>query len=77
MSQGGCSRPESSWNRSWIGMMYGKGHLKMWKGLGAWLLRLGSAASFQLDSGREHPPRDMSSSENGHCYYIIVESMIV
>eukprot|EP00757_Euglenozoa_sp_SAG-D1_P026483 gene26483-biopygen16625 len=21
---------------------------------------------FQLDSGREHPPRDMSSSENGH-----------
>eukprot|EP00757_Euglenozoa_sp_SAG-D1_P026411 gene26411-biopygen16348 len=23
---------------------------------------------FQLDSVREHPPRDMSSSENGHCY---------
>eukprot|EP00757_Euglenozoa_sp_SAG-D1_P001833 gene1833-biopygen11131 len=23
---------------------------------------------FQLDSGRKHPPRDMSSSENGHCY---------
>eukprot|EP00757_Euglenozoa_sp_SAG-D1_P026407 gene26407-biopygen3393 len=23
---------------------------------------------FQLDSGREHPPCDMSSSETGHCY---------
>eukprot|EP00757_Euglenozoa_sp_SAG-D1_P012353 gene12353-biopygen288 len=23
---------------------------------------------FQLDSGREHPPRDMSSSETGYCY---------
>ena len=23
---------------------------------------------FQLDSGREHPPRVMSSSEPGHCY---------
>eukprot|EP00757_Euglenozoa_sp_SAG-D1_P026612 gene26612-biopygen16996 len=23
---------------------------------------------FQLDSGREHPPRDMSSSQTGHCY---------
>eukprot|EP00757_Euglenozoa_sp_SAG-D1_P012738 gene12738-biopygen3463 len=23
---------------------------------------------FHLDSGREHPPRDMSSPENRHCY---------
>eukprot|EP00757_Euglenozoa_sp_SAG-D1_P012557 gene12557-biopygen297 len=23
---------------------------------------------FQLDPGREHPPRDMISSETGHCY---------
>eukprot|EP00757_Euglenozoa_sp_SAG-D1_P016908 gene16908-biopygen4796 len=23
---------------------------------------------FQLDSGREHPPRDMSSSKTGHSY---------
>eukprot|EP00757_Euglenozoa_sp_SAG-D1_P016663 gene16663-biopygen4706 len=25
-------------------------------------------AGIQLDSGREHPPRDISSSEPGHCY---------
>ena len=29
---------------------------------------------FQLDSGREHPPRDMSSSETGH---VMVKSMYV
>eukprot|EP00757_Euglenozoa_sp_SAG-D1_P026728 gene26728-biopygen17237 len=23
---------------------------------------------FQLDSGREHPRRDIRSSETGHCY---------
>eukprot|EP00757_Euglenozoa_sp_SAG-D1_P014888 gene14888-biopygen413 len=23
---------------------------------------------FKLDSGREHPPRDMSSSQTEHCY---------
>eukprot|EP00757_Euglenozoa_sp_SAG-D1_P007791 gene7791-biopygen14352 len=23
---------------------------------------------FQLNSGREHPPRGMGSSETGHCY---------
>eukprot|EP00757_Euglenozoa_sp_SAG-D1_P026251 gene26251-biopygen15299 len=23
---------------------------------------------FQLDSGREHPPRNTSSSETGHCW---------
>eukprot|EP00757_Euglenozoa_sp_SAG-D1_P003971 gene3971-biopygen1513 len=31
------------------------------------ILPAGSAASIQLDSGREHPPRDKSSSETVHC----------
>eukprot|EP00757_Euglenozoa_sp_SAG-D1_P027375 gene27375-biopygen10438 len=31
-------------------------------------------ASIQLDSGREHSPRDMSSSETGHYYGEIDES---
>eukprot|EP00757_Euglenozoa_sp_SAG-D1_P017166 gene17166-biopygen4886 len=33
-----------------------KRHLKVWK------------VVVQLYSGREHPPRDMSSSETSHCY---------
>eukprot|EP00757_Euglenozoa_sp_SAG-D1_P026733 gene26733-biopygen17254 len=28
----------------------------------------GNGLEFQLGSGREHPPRDMSSSKTGHCY---------
>ena len=32
---------------------------------------------FQLDSGREHPPRDMSSSQTGHCYGEIDETTLL
>eukprot|EP00757_Euglenozoa_sp_SAG-D1_P026214 gene26214-biopygen14943 len=35
----------------------------------------GSQLRFQLDSCREHPPRDMSSSETGH--YIQRDAIIV
>eukprot|EP00757_Euglenozoa_sp_SAG-D1_P015440 gene15440-biopygen4276 len=51
-----------------------KGHLKVWEGLGAAIRRNAvtwdgggfarDRLRFQLDSGREHPHRNMSPSEN-------------
>eukprot|EP00757_Euglenozoa_sp_SAG-D1_P026627 gene26627-biopygen17029 len=53
----GCSRPESSWNRRTDPALRGIGNDGKKEQL-----------RFQFDSGHEHPPRDMSSSETGHCY---------
>eukprot|EP00757_Euglenozoa_sp_SAG-D1_P026652 gene26652-biopygen17076 len=52
MSRGGCSRPKSSWNRSC------RSHAKRGIGIVKRSAR-DRQLRFQLDSGREHPPRDM------------------
>eukprot|EP00757_Euglenozoa_sp_SAG-D1_P014027 gene14027-biopygen3816 len=36
-----------------------------------------SAGAGQVDSGREHPPRAMTSSETGHCYSAIDDSWLI
>eukprot|EP00757_Euglenozoa_sp_SAG-D1_P021814 gene21814-biopygen7598 len=54
MTRGGCSRTQSSWNRSCQSRASRDRQLP-----------------FQLDSGREHPPRDTRSSETGHWHTMV------
>eukprot|EP00757_Euglenozoa_sp_SAG-D1_P027218 gene27218-biopygen7482 len=58
MSRGGYSRPQSSWNRSCRSRVNPS------------LIPRHQQLRFQLDSDREHPPCDMSSSETGRFFFL-------